>query len=220
MKTTSVFDIIGPRMVGPSSSHTAGAARIGLMANKLASGSIDKAHITLYGSFAQTGRGHGTDKAIAAGLLGVEPNNASLRYAMLLAEGAGASITISYSSDECEHPNTARIEFETKQGKKYSILGQSIGGGNIKIVEVNGMDVEFGGNYPTLIVFYNDVPGVITKVTSLLAKEGINVAFMKVFRSARRMNACMIIETDAPIDDALLQQINECDPTIGEVCSI
>ena len=82
------------------------------------------------------------------------------------------------------------------------------------------MEVEFSGNYPTLIVFYNDVPGVITKVTSLLSLEGINVAFMKVFRSARRMNACMIIETDAPIDDALLWQINECDPTIAEVCSI
>ena len=118
MQTYDLFDIIGPRMVGPSSSHTAGAARLGRMANKIAGGHVKRAHITLFGSFATTGRGHGTDKAIVAGILGMEPDDERLRYSMLLAKEADVEISVDFSEEMREHPNTAEIEIETRSGKK------------------------------------------------------------------------------------------------------
>ena len=121
MQTYDLFDIIGPRMVGPSSSHTAGAARLGRMANKIAGGHVKRAHITLFGSFATTGRGHGTDKAIVAGILGMEPDDERLRYSMLLAKEADVEISVDFSEEMRDHPNTAEIEIETRSGKKTRV---------------------------------------------------------------------------------------------------
>ena len=220
MQNFSLFDIIGPRMVGPSSSHTAGAAKLGRMAWKIARGDVKAAELTLYGSFATTGRGHGTDKALVAGILGLAPNDARLRYSLLLAQEAGVSVDIRYSDEEPEHPNTARIRITSAAGKVTEIVGASIGGGNIRITEINGMEVELSGEYPTLIVRHTDVPGVINDVTSILARERINVAFMRVFRQARRADACMVIETDTPVQERTRELILEWCQQTTEVFTI
>ncbi len=218
MQTFGVFDIVGPRMVGPSSSHTAGAAKLGRMAYRIAGGGaagcrIKKARVTLYGSFATTGRGHGTDKALVAGILGLDPDDPRIRYSMLLAKEAEVDVSIEYSEEPADHPNTARIRLEREDGGITDITGASVGGGNIIVTRVNGMEVEFSGEYPTLIVRHTDVPGVINMVTLILAKEQVNVAFMRVFRHARRSDACMVIETDSPVSERVCQLITDwCEP--------
>ncbi|MGN0799126.1 MAG: L-serine ammonia-lyase, iron-sulfur-dependent subunit beta [Christensenellales bacterium] len=220
MQNYSLFDIIGPRMVGPSSSHTAGAAKLGYMARKIARGDVKEAELTLYGSFATTGRGHGTDKALVAGVLGLAPDDARLRFSLLLAQEAGVAVTINFSEEEPDHPNTARIRLTGTDGRVTEVVGASIGGGNIRITEINGMAVEFSGEYPTLIVRHTDVPGVINDVTSILARERINVAFMRVFRQARRADACMVIETDTPVPERTRQLILDWCPETTEVFTI
>lgn len=220
MKEFSVFDIIGPRMVGPSSSHTAGAVRIGLVVHKLLDGERPKeVLLTLYGSFAETGFGHGTDRALLAGVLGVAPDDARVRFSMLLARSENIWVEIK-KGDEADHPNTAKIYVRTESDREFTVVGESVGGGNIEIVEINGMKVSFTGDYPTLIAFYTDVPGVISKVTAILAKEHINVAFMKVFRSAKRSGACMVIETDAPVPQGSIELIQSEVEGIEEICTV
>lgn len=220
MKEFSVFDIIGPRMVGPSSSHTAGAVRIGLVVHKLLDGERPKeVLLTLYGSFAETGFGHGTDRALLAGVLGVAPDDARVRFSMLLARSENIWVEIK-KGDEADHPNTAKIYVRTESDREFTVVGESVGGGNIEIVEINGMQVSFTGDYPTLIAFYTDVPGVISKVTAILAKEHINVAFMKVFRSAKRSGACMVIETDAPVPQGSIELIKSGVEGIEEICTV
>ncbi len=220
MQNFGVFDIIGPRMVGPSSSHTAGAAKLGKMANKIAGGDVKRARITLYGSFARTGQGHGTDKAIVAGILGFEQDDPRLRYAMLLAKEAEVEIEVLFSDEPAEHPNTARIELVGKDGKETLIVGESVGGGNILVTNVNGLDVQFTGEYPTLIVQHTDLPGVINMVTLILAKEQINVAFMRVFRQGKRGGACMVIETDTPVNERVRQLIMDWCEAVTEVFAV
>ncbi len=220
MQNFGVFDIIGPRMVGPSSSHTAGAAKLGRMANRIAGGDVKKAHITLYESFATTGRGHGTDKAIVAGILGLLPDDPRLRYSILLAQEAEIDVSVEWSDEPAEHPNTAKIELWGASGKETTVVGASIGGGNILVSEVNGMEMEFSGEYPTLIVRHTDMPGVINMVTLILAKEQINVAFMRVFRQGRRGGACMVIETDTPVNERVRQLIADWCDEVTEVFTI
>ena len=216
----SVFDSIGTRMIGPSSSHTAGAVRIGQVANRLVNGKVRAARVTLFGSFAETGRGHGTDTAIVAGILGVNPDQGTIRYAKLLAKEADVDIPVFFSAEEPEHPNTARVYVQGEDGKEYTYYGISVGGGRIRVTSINGMEVSFTGEYPTLVVFYQDVPGVISKVSSILALEKINVAFMKVFRSQRRQGACMVIETDTPVDEATRLRIVNNVEGIKEACTL
>ncbi|MGX8699043.1 MAG: L-serine ammonia-lyase, iron-sulfur-dependent subunit beta, partial [bacterium] len=191
MKTYRVFDIIGPRMIGPSSSHTAGAARLGLVAARMLHGDVRRAEVTLYESFATTGLGHGTGKAIVGGLLGMEPEDERLRVSFALAQERGLSFHFTFSEEPAPHPNTARIEAEDSGGGRVALVGASVGGGNIEILEVNGMEVSFTCQYPTLLGFYTDRPGVIQRVTSVLAEQNINIAFMRVFRTSRRQKACM-----------------------------
>ena len=220
MQTYDLFDIIGPRMVGPSSSHTAGAARLGRMANKIAGGHVKRAHITLFGSFATTGRGHGTDKAIVAGILGMEPDDERLRYSMLLAKEADVEISVDFSEEMRDHPNTAEIEIETRDGNITRVCGASIGGGSILITEINGLEMELSGEYPALIVRHRDVPGVINTVTNILANEHVNVAFMRVFRHARRQEACMVIETDSPVSERVCRLILDWNENISPALQI
>ena len=221
MKEFSVFDIIGPRMVGPSSSHTAGAVRIGLIAHRLLNGEAPRdIEMTLYGSFAETGFGHGTDRALLAGVLGIEPDDSRVRFSMLLARSENIFVEIKKGDMDAPHPNTARLRIRTECGREFSLVGISVGGGNIEIVEINGMEVSFTGDYPTMIAFYTDVPGVISRVTAILAKNNINVAFMKVFRSARRSDACMVIETDAALPAETLERIKTEVDGIEEMCMV
>jgi L-serine dehydratase len=217
MQKFSVLEIIGPRMIGPSSSHTAGAARIAHVAYKLSGGDIKSAEITLYGSFADTGRGHGTDKALIAGILGMEPGDENLRIAPEIAKERGVDIRMVFSSEPVEAPNTARIKTVNAKGEVSELVGVSVGGGNILVTELNGMKLEFTGEYPTLVVRHRDVPGVINSVTSILAKEQINVAFMRVFRQVKRQDAYMVIETDTSVPERTIQLIKDWCPDITGV---
>jgi len=199
MADYSVFDIIGPRMTGPSSSHTAGACRLGGVARRIAGGDIKSVEFTLYGSFAKTGAGHGTDKALIAGVLGMEPDDARIRDAYEKAKEAGLSVRFTLSEEQKPHPNTAKIRVTEAGGRVTEVVGESVGGGNIRITEINGLDVELTGEYPTLIIRYQDVPGVVAVVTHVLAQHRINIAFMRVFRHGKGADAYMIIETDQPL---------------------
>lgn len=212
-----VFDIIGPRMIGPSSSHTAGAARLSFLARRIAGNDVAAAEITLYGSFAETGKGHGTDKALVAGLLGMDSDDSRLRFSCLLAREAGIDITFVYSDDEPAHPNCAKIVITSSDGKITSVVGNSVGGGNVEIVSINGMPVCLTGEYPALVLHYADKPGIISMVSKFLAENNINVAFMRVFREGRREDACMVLETDTPVGDDIIKKLYEADADIFEV---
>ncbi len=199
MEDFSVFDIIGPRMTGPSSSHTAGAVRLAQIARKIAREDVAEAAFTLYGSFAETGKGHGTDKALVAGTLGMSPDDPRIKDAFLVAQEQGVPVSVGFSEEPPKHPNTARIVITGSDGHMTDVLGESVGGGNILITEINGLDVEFSGEYPTLIMQHDDKPGVIAEVSRVLAQLDVNIAFMRVFRHGKHEDAYMTIETDQPV---------------------
>lgn len=220
MGSYKLFDIIGPRMIGPSSSHTAGAARLGNVASRILGNQVRTAEITLYGSFAQTGKGHGTDKAIIAGLLGFAPDDLRIRNAYQEARKRGMEVQVILSTQEMPHPNTARIHAEGANGLRIDMVGVSLGGAVIEVRQLNGMDVAFRCEYPTLLVFHQDQPGVIRQVTEVLENAQANIAFMRVFRNAKRKDACMIIETDDQIPPESIRAIQNLKPVIREVCTL
>lgn len=212
----NLFDILGPVMVGPSSSHTAGAARIGLTARRLlGEGTPRKAKITLYGSFAATGRGHGTDRALIAGLLGYKPNDERIADSFRWAEGNGLAFAFEYSKLNAEHPNTVRLELEGKSGKQLSVEACSLGGGRIMVMELNGLRVKFAGDLPTLIVQNVDQPGMVGSVAGMLAQEKVNIASLQIHRDYPGGNAVMIIETDKCVSADTLQRMKEIEGIIG-----
>lgn len=194
----SLLDIIGPVMVGPSSSHTAGACRIGLFARELAGGQPEAALVELHGSFARTGTGHGTDRAIAGGLLGFHPDDERLRQSLELAEQAGLQITFENAKLRGDHhPNTARLTL-TRDGRKAVVTGSSIGAGRIQITEIDGYRVEVTGALPALVFVAKDTPGIVASVTGALAREGDNLATLKVSRARKGGDAIHIYELDRP----------------------
>jgi L-serine dehydratase len=190
-----ITDIIGPVMIGPSSSHTAGAVKLGNMAKTLCGGEIKKAVITLYGSFAKTGAGHGTDKALIAGLLGFAPDDARIKNAFEL-----APFEYEFRTGENEeyHPNTAVFEINGT----INIRGTSVGGGAVEIREIDGMEVSFTGKNSTLAVFYKDRKGVIAEISEILSDMDINIAFMRTFRTSMGGNAIAVIEIDGKLKSA------------------
>lgn len=221
MENFSVFDIIGPRMTGPSSSHTAGAVRLGYIARRIMGAEPSHASFTLYGSFAETGRGHGTDKALIAGLLGCMPDDARIRSAYKLARDSGLSVDFTWSDEPAEHPNTVRIEAEDVNGKRTDVVGRSVGGGNILITRINGLEVEVTGDYPTLIVQHKDMPGVISDVSRVLAQLGVNIAYMRVFRRSKGdEEAFMCIESDNPVTPDMQEIIRRLCPAVHELTVI
>lgn len=205
---SSIFDIIGPKMIGPSSSHTAGAAKIAYMARKIFGYEIAKVDFGLHGSFAKTYQGHGTDKALLAGVMGMKPYDERMNISFQLAEEKG----LMYSYYECDlgevHPNTVRLELESEDGHKQEIIGSSIGGGKAIINRIDGIDVNITGDYCTLITTHQDYPGVIAKFAGALASHDINIAFMKVFREEKGSMAIMVIEVDQQIDRMLLPEFH------------
>lgn len=203
----NVFEIIGPVMVGPSSSHTAGAVRIGKIAREILGCQPERAEIVMHGSFAQTYKGHGTDKAVIAGLLGMSPDDERIRNSMQLASQSGLQYTITTGVIRDAHPNTVLIKATGINGRRISVVGSSIGGGNILIKRINEMEVEFSAEYETLIIAHHDAPGTIAAIARLIADNNINIASMKVYRSCRGGRAIMIIETDQEVDDGLEQAI-------------
>ena len=190
----NVFDVIGPVMIGPSSSHTAGAARIGFMARALLPGEPARAKIELHGSFAKTGRGHGTDKALTAGILGMLPSDTCIRDSLSLAKKAGLQVQFEETEIDGAHPNTARITLWNRSGENVCIQGASIGGGEIVITRIDGMSVEITGNQPTLLVLHRDIPGVIAGVTNYLAMNGVNIGGFKLSRKKKGDTALMTLE--------------------------
>ncbi|SDF35668.1 L-serine ammonia-lyase, iron-sulfur-dependent subunit beta [Sporolituus thermophilus] len=201
-----VFDIVGPVMIGPSSSHTAGAARLGRMALRILGEPPTEAVIELHGSFAKTYRGHGTDKALVAGLLGMAADDERLRDALTMAAGR-LKVTFVTKDLGDVHPNTAAINLSGVSGRKLRVVGASVGGGNIVITEIDGYAVELTGEYYTLITVHRDKPGVIALVTHVLAQEGVNIAFMRVSRQERGAQALMILEADQPIPEHALAAV-------------
>lgn len=203
----SLFDILGPVMVGPSSSHTAGACRLGLMGRAVVGGTPERARIQLHGSFAATGQGHGTQRAIVGGLIGLPPDDLRLREAFDQAKAAGLEWEFAeVDLGEHAHPNTARFELE-RRGEQVELQGASIGGGRIEVSELNGFPVSLGGDYHTLVALAQDRPGTIAAIAALLATEGVNLATMRVDRTGRLEDALMTIEADQPIPDVALQGI-------------
>ncbi|MBO8171085.1 MAG: L-serine ammonia-lyase, iron-sulfur-dependent, subunit beta [Bacillaceae bacterium] len=207
MKYRSVFDIIGPVMIGPSSSHTAGAARIGRAARKLFNRQPKKAEIYLYGSFAKTYQGHGTDVAIVGGILDFDPHDRRIVDSLKIAEEAGIEITIIPLEENQHHPNTATIKLMDDEGE-IELTGSSIGGGKIEITNINGFDISLSGNSPALIVFHEDRFGMIASVARILADNRINIGKMEMSRKSRGHDALMIIETDQKVSDQIMDQIS------------
>ncbi|NOU99847.1 L-serine ammonia-lyase, iron-sulfur-dependent subunit beta [Paenibacillus planticolens] len=207
MRFKDVFSIIGPSMIGPSSSHTAGAVRLGRVVRQLLGEQPAKAEITLYGSFADTYRGHGTDLALIGGLLDFETDDPRIPDAAEEAQTRGVEIAFLTSKDKADHPNT--VKFHLSSGsKEVTMTGASIGGGNVEIVNVNHFDVKFTAVYPTLIISHHDRPGMIADITTLLGRNEINIGFMDLDRKGRDRDAMTVIETDVPIPDALLGELN------------
>lgn len=192
----NVFDIVGPVMIGPSSSHTAGAVRIGRIAGALLEGEPVSAHILLHGSFAKTYRGHGTDKALVAGIMGMTPSDIRIRQSLEIAKERGLDVVFEKTELEGAHPNTAVITLKDAKGCTVTVQGASVGGGNILISEINGMKVEVTGQQDTLLVLHRDVPGVIAHVTNYIAAQGVNIGNFKLTRSRRGETAMMTIELD------------------------
>ena len=207
----NLFDILGPIMIGPSSSHTAGAARIGKMARTLLGDTPAEAKIHLYGSFADTGAGHGTDRALVGGLLGMNPDDMRIPFAFDEAVKAG----FTYTFDEVElreaHPNTAIIELTGRSGKHLELQAASVGGGSIEVNRLNGIDVSFTGDFNTLIISNQDESGIIAAVTTILNQLRINIANMSLCRHKRGGSALMVIETDQHIKPSQVAFISELD---------
>ncbi len=201
----SAFDVIGPGMIGPSSSHTAGAARLGLLARGLGEATPLAATIELHGSFAATGKGHATDRALVAGLLGIAPDDPRLKTSLDLAQEAG--LTVQWRDidlGEDVHPNTVRIQLEFPAGERHSILGSSVGGGLVEILRVDGFPTSYNGQLETLLLWHVDQAGFLAKVTAVLACVEVNIASIRTTRKNRADQAFTIVETDGDIPaDAL-----------------
>ena len=204
----NVFDIVGPVMIGPSSSHTAGAVRIGYVAGLILGSPAVKAEIHLHGSFAKTYKGHGTDKALIAGIMGMMPDDERIRSSPEIAAERGLEVTIIPDTIAGAHPNTARIALTAANGEQVTVQGSSTGGGNILINQINGLPVEFSGQCDTLIVVHRDTSGVIGEVSHYLGELGINVSNFRLSRSEKGGVAIMSIEVDGHVEPFMNEHIN------------
>ena len=197
----NLLDIVGPIMVGPSSSHTAGAVKIGQISKRLLDDRVVKATIYMHGSFAATGKGHGTDKALIAGLLGMSVDDGRIPDSFNIAQREG----LEFSFDKIElsdaHPNSVKLELVGETGKVLEVVASSTGGGRIKICEIDGLKANFEGDYPTLIVHNEDKPGHALGVTSMLAHRAINIASMQAYRATKGGYAVMVIECDNEVSE-------------------
>lgn len=197
----SIFDIMGPVMVGPSSSHTAGACRLGLVARNLMGEKIIAAKINLFGSFLLTGRGHGTDKALVAGLLGFKTDDLRIPDSFRYAAEEGLAFEFGEARLKEANPNTVEFILTGESGRVLEVVGASIGGGRINIEKIDGIITNFSGDYPTLIIRIFDQPGHVAEVTSMLASKDINIANMQMYRNMRGGEAVMVIECDQEVPD-------------------
>ena len=207
-----LFDVLGPVMIGPSSSHTAGAARIGYTAQKLLGNVPAEADIGLYGSFATTGRGHGTDRALVAGILGLDTDDENIKQAFDLAREQGLEYHFDIKGDDASiHPNTVDIDMVDDTGATAQVRGESLGGGKMRISRINGVGVDISGMYSTLFVAHKDVPGVLAALTNLLAYAHVNIAFCRTYRTEVGGQAYSVFETDGAPDDTVVPMLRKLD---------
>lgn len=209
MEFISIFDVIGPNMIGPSSSHTAGACSMALLTRRVFGEEPVKVTFTLYGSFADTYKGHGTDKALLGGVMGFEPDDVRIRDAFKIAEENNLDFDFIVDTDtEVDHPNTADILLDNGKGYTLQVRGVSVGGGKIKLTKFNDVDVEFTGEYSALIVKQHDVPGVAAHITQCLYEARVNIAFMNIFREDKGTIAYTVIESDEKIPSSVIDLIS------------
>jgi L-serine dehydratase len=218
MKYKSVFDIIGPIMIGPSSSHTAGAARIGRVARSLFGRKPKYATISFYGSFAKTYRGHGTDVAIVGGILDYDTFDTRIVDALTIAKQEGIKVKMTAEDAITDHPNTARVIIGDETDR-IEVVGISIGGGKIEITELNGFELRLSGNHPALLIVHNDKYGAIAGVANILAKHEINIGHMEVSRKEKGKEALMVIEIDQNADEIIINELNSL-PIVQQVVKI
>lgn len=218
-KINSIFDVLGPVMIGPSSSHTAGAARLGKIARYIANKDIKSVKFFLHGSFSETYKGHGTNRALVAGILGMEPHDENLRFSLVIAKNKGIDIDFIKMDLGNVHPNTVKFEITSSNGNVTYVTGSSVGGGAVVITNVNGFDMRITGKYYTVITKYKDTKGVISNVTAIFSNNNINIASMKVKRKSKGNEASMIIESDDYISPTVLDKIRKLE-VIDEVIKI
>lgn len=205
----NIFDILGPVMVGPSSSHTAGAVRIGLIARQLFGRQPEKVKVYFHGSFAATGKGHGTDRALIGGLLGMKPDDMRIPDSFHVAKEEGMDFSIEEKDIKEAHPNTARVYMAAEGVPDMWVQAYSIGGGRIRVCKLDGIDVNFSGESNTLIIRNVDEPGRIMDVSAVLTKAEINIATMQVFRDKKGGLAVMVVETDDIVPQEAIDELVE-----------
>ena len=208
--STGIFDIIGPNMIGPSSSHTAGALRIAYLAGRLIHGGLKRADFTLYGSFAKTYRGHGTDRALLGGIMGFGTDDVRIRDSYAIAQERGLQYSFRIdTAAEVPHPNTVGITLAGADGHSVHVTGVSIGGGSVRLRELDGVEIDLSGEYDTIVVKQYDKPGVVAFITKTLSESGVNIAFMRLYRENRGKIAYTIVEADQPIHRETVRTIFE-----------
>ena len=206
----NIFDIMGPVMVGPSSSHTAGAVRIGLITRKLLGRPPVRAELLLHGSFAATGKGHGTDKALVAGLLGMAPDDPDIPRSFSLAERAGMLVRLGSIVLRGAHPNSVLLKVEDERGNTLEVNASSLGGGRVRVNAIDGLDASFTGEYPTLIIRNEDRPGAVAEVSAILSRRQVNIATMQLYRNMRGGLAVMVLESDQAIWQEAIEELRAC----------
>ena len=206
---TSIFQVAGPIMIGPSSSHTAGAAKIGKVARQIVNADFDSVRFGLFGSFDKTGKGHGTDRALLAGVLGLSEYDERIPMSFEIAHAQGLEFEFHSVELEDAHENTAIITFFKDGKQRLEIQAASTGGGNIRIDKIAGYEIGVNGTLPTIFVRQNDQKGVISHVTTILADNDINVATMKVSRSNKSEEAICVIEIDDTINADIVEKLKD-----------
>lgn len=217
MSFISVFDVLGPNMVGPSSSHTAGACAIGGLARKMKGGDLKKVEFTLYGSFAKTYHGHGTDRALLGGIMGFATDDIRIRDSLEIARERGLAFSFTPDTEEADvHPNTVDIRMISEDGSEMTVRGESLGGGKVRIVRIDQVAVDFTGEYNAVIVTQRDKPGVAAHITKVLSERKINIAFMRIFRESKGEKAYTIVESDNSLPQDIKSRLLD-NPNVREV---
>ncbi len=208
MRFKNVFSIIGPAMIGPSSSHTAGAVRIGRFARQLLGEVPAEAHICFYGSFAETYQGHGTDLAVAGGILDYRTDDERIRESLQIAEETGIKLDFTTGVQPGTHPNTVKIAL-AGENRKVEVTGASIGGGNIAIQGINGFEVKCSGELPTLVIEHADRQGMLAGITALFSRADVNIGYIITDRKGRTEEALTVVEADGAIPGALIEAVKK-----------
>lgn len=210
MSFISVFDVLGPVMIGPSSSHTAGTAQIAFLAQKMIGGNVKKVEFTLYGSFARTYQGHGTDRALLGGIMGFSTDDTRICDSFRIAQERGLEFSFQIDEKDTDiYPNTVDIRMISSEGREMSVRGESLGGGKVRIVRINQVKVDFTGEYSAVIVIHWDKPGVAAHITKCLSDSNVNIAFMRLFREAKGHTAYTIVESDDHLPLNITEKIRE-----------